>query len=29
MRSVYYRGPDGSLIEISSYEGVLSFRDAP
>jgi catechol 2,3-dioxygenase-like lactoylglutathione lyase family enzyme len=29
LRSVYCRDPDGSLIEISSYEDVLSFRDAP
>jgi catechol 2,3-dioxygenase-like lactoylglutathione lyase family enzyme len=29
IRSVYCRDPDGSLIEISSYEGVSSFRDAP
>ena len=26
--SVYCRDPDGSLIEISSYENVSSFRDA-
>jgi catechol 2,3-dioxygenase-like lactoylglutathione lyase family enzyme len=29
LRSVYCRDPDGSLIEISSYENVSSFRDAP
>jgi catechol 2,3-dioxygenase-like lactoylglutathione lyase family enzyme len=29
IRSVYCRDPDGSLIEISSYEDVSSFRDAP
>jgi catechol 2,3-dioxygenase-like lactoylglutathione lyase family enzyme len=28
LRSVYCRDPDGSLIEISSYEGGSSFRDA-
>ena len=27
--SVYCRDPDGSLIEISSYEDISSFRDAP
>jgi catechol 2,3-dioxygenase-like lactoylglutathione lyase family enzyme len=29
IRSVYCRDPDGSLIEISSYEDASSFRDAP
>ena len=29
LRSVYCRDPDGSLIEISSYESGSSFRDAP
>jgi catechol 2,3-dioxygenase-like lactoylglutathione lyase family enzyme len=29
LRSVYCRDPDGSLIEISSYEAAPLFRDAP
>jgi catechol 2,3-dioxygenase-like lactoylglutathione lyase family enzyme len=29
IRSVYCRDPDGSLIEISSYEDVSSLQDGP